>query len=611
MTFISYAQNFEDVILWRALKHIEVGFYIDVGAQDPIKDSISRGFYEQGWRGVHVEANPFYSERLRESRPDEQVLELAVDRVEGEIAFYEIAETGLSTGDATIAREHEAQGRLVTEILVKSCPLSDILERFRDRDIHWLKVDVEGMEEAVVDGWLPSDVRPWIVVIESTLPGTQEPSSHLWESKLLSLGYVFAYFDGLNRFFVSLEKLELKSAFGAGPNVFDGFRLADTSDFIAQDQETGHAKVAMLERQARLALEKRVEEEQEIFSAVKQQLAIESAARLDSDLKLEYLDQELVAEKQLHSITQRQLAVDVERLAVVERKLNDEALARTAAEHRLAQEQLERERAEALRAADREAIIALERQLEEEREILAAERQRLTAESSARLAAESELARVEQQLALEAQQHNSMLRRLSEQLETLAASARDFNEVEAARITAELRLAEAQLERARGEEILAAEREVRMVLGHEVALTKELNLALNHRVASLTTSTSWRITAPLRAVVNSVKWFQAGVFAWFTLKPGTRPRRIARRLSINLGRHILANPKMSRRAKRFVRMLPGSIEARLRSMMMEGSVIMPAKARAAPFGTEVAELPARAKAIYALMLADPRDRKVD
>ena len=43
MTFISYAQNFEDVMLWRALKHVEKGFYVDVGAQDPVVDSVSLG----------------------------------------------------------------------------------------------------------------------------------------------------------------------------------------------------------------------------------------------------------------------------------------------------------------------------------------------------------------------------------------------------------------------------------------------------------------------------------------------------------------------------------------------------------------------------------------
>jgi hypothetical protein len=40
----SYAQNFEDVMLWRALGHIENGFYIDIGAFDPSVDSVGKGF---------------------------------------------------------------------------------------------------------------------------------------------------------------------------------------------------------------------------------------------------------------------------------------------------------------------------------------------------------------------------------------------------------------------------------------------------------------------------------------------------------------------------------------------------------------------------------------
>ena len=46
MNFVSYAQNFEDVLLWRALRDIEHGFYVDVGAQDPVTDSVSLSFYE-------------------------------------------------------------------------------------------------------------------------------------------------------------------------------------------------------------------------------------------------------------------------------------------------------------------------------------------------------------------------------------------------------------------------------------------------------------------------------------------------------------------------------------------------------------------------------------
>lgn len=99
---VSYAQNFEDVMLWRALGHIEKGFYIDIGAQDPVVDSVSKAFYEHGWRGVHVEATPAYAEALRKNRPDELVIEAAVSDHIGEMTFYEIPETGLSTGDPAI-----------------------------------------------------------------------------------------------------------------------------------------------------------------------------------------------------------------------------------------------------------------------------------------------------------------------------------------------------------------------------------------------------------------------------------------------------------------------------------------------------------------------------
>lgn len=37
MSFDSYAQNFEDVILRRALKDVDKGSYVNVGAQDPVQ----------------------------------------------------------------------------------------------------------------------------------------------------------------------------------------------------------------------------------------------------------------------------------------------------------------------------------------------------------------------------------------------------------------------------------------------------------------------------------------------------------------------------------------------------------------------------------------------
>ena len=229
MPFVSYAQNFEDVILRRALKRVERGFYVDIGAQDPVIDSVSLAFYEAGWRGVHAEPVAHYADRLRQARPDEEVIEAAIAARRKDLVLYEIPDTGLSTGSRAIAEGHKKHGYQVQVTSVPCVPLSDILDRHRNRDIHWLKIDVEGMEREVIRSWPPSRVRPWIVVVESTKPNSPKPNFAVWEPLLIKLGYHFVYFDGLNRFYVSRKHPELVESFGPGPNYFDDFVLSGLS----------------------------------------------------------------------------------------------------------------------------------------------------------------------------------------------------------------------------------------------------------------------------------------------------------------------------------------------------------------------------------------------
>jgi hypothetical protein len=57
--FVSYAQNQEDVVLARALRPDDrEGFWVDVGAGDPVLDSVTASFAERGWRGVNIGAAP-------------------------------------------------------------------------------------------------------------------------------------------------------------------------------------------------------------------------------------------------------------------------------------------------------------------------------------------------------------------------------------------------------------------------------------------------------------------------------------------------------------------------------------------------------------------------
>ena len=225
MALVSYAQNFEDLMLWRALGHIEKGLYVDVGAQHPSFDSVSRCFYDNGWRGVHVEPTPAYAEMLRNARPDETVLQAAAGAAVGFAQIFEISGTGLSTGRSDIATHHAANGHEARELQVPCTTLAAIFETTGERPIHWLKIDVEGMEREVLEGWGDHPARPWVLVIESTFPGTRRPTETEWLDLVIARGYREVWFDGLSRFFVAEGHDDIAAAFDLPPNVFDGFAI--------------------------------------------------------------------------------------------------------------------------------------------------------------------------------------------------------------------------------------------------------------------------------------------------------------------------------------------------------------------------------------------------
>src|SRR6478672_11439427 len=89
--FASFAQNGEDVVLWRALGHLYHGRYVDVGANDPTDDSVTRAFYDRGWRGIAIEPVPEYAQRFRDQRSEDLVVEAAITARSGDaITLHEV-----------------------------------------------------------------------------------------------------------------------------------------------------------------------------------------------------------------------------------------------------------------------------------------------------------------------------------------------------------------------------------------------------------------------------------------------------------------------------------------------------------------------------------------
>lgn len=121
-----------------------------------------------------------------------------------------VGETGLTTLVDDVAEKHQSNGWPVEKIKVHVRPLAAIWDENipNGQDVHFLKIDVEGFEEAVIRGadWFRH--RPWIIVIEALEPNSLTMSHQNWDPLLQKVGYEFVNFDGLNRYYVACERSE-------------------------------------------------------------------------------------------------------------------------------------------------------------------------------------------------------------------------------------------------------------------------------------------------------------------------------------------------------------------------------------------------------------------
>jgi FkbM family methyltransferase len=326
---LTYAQNFEDVMLERLFQKQATGFYIDVGAWDPTKHSVTKHFYDKNWRGINIEPIERQFKLFEESRPEDINLNLAVGESVGTLTFFEcVTDTALSTMDAAQAKTLSQRGFEIQKYKVEVTTLQRIIdERCSTRDIDFLKIDVEGWERQVLMGLDFRRSSPRVLVIEATKPATPivnwDDISKIerwqsWEGIVTSAGYEFAYYDGLSRFYLRADIAHLRGRLGLPPGIYDAIEYP-------QVRELSEKLVAVdADRQARLGV----------------------IDRLDAQLRF----------------SERERAKDVEHLtgelASVEsdRKARQETIERLTA--RLQESERDRE-------ARLEVIVRLERQLEE------------------------------------------------------------------------------------------------------------------------------------------------------------------------------------------------------------------------------------------------------
>jgi len=170
-TLRSYSQEGEDVVLRKVFDGQLNGFYVDVGAHHPFRYSNTQYFYEQGWRGINIDATPGSLEAFSRVRHRDINIEAVVGTSKEEANYHLFQDSALNTLSAERAAQvrESGQSKPLKQVKLTVSSLEKILDRHLPSavKIDFLSVDVEGAEMDVLHSNNWKKYRPKILLVEA------------------------------------------------------------------------------------------------------------------------------------------------------------------------------------------------------------------------------------------------------------------------------------------------------------------------------------------------------------------------------------------------------------------------------------------------------------
>lgn len=166
----SYSQEGEDMVLRSLVGRKEEGYYVDVGAHHPTWYSNTKHFYDLGWSGINIDANPGSIAIFRRKRKRDTNIEVGIGE-EGILEFYQYKDPAFNTFDANLVaqRKREDNHSPKKSIPVSLMPLSKVLKSSLapNTKIDFLNVDVEGKDFEVLASNDWDNFKPYFILVES------------------------------------------------------------------------------------------------------------------------------------------------------------------------------------------------------------------------------------------------------------------------------------------------------------------------------------------------------------------------------------------------------------------------------------------------------------
>ena len=173
------------------------GFYVDVGANDPVLDSQSQHLENLGWTGLLIEPDPDCCALLRRSRKG-VVVEMACSSPENAGKQMRLNRAG---PHSTLEDQPIALGAVVRATVSVQCETLDAILRLHHAPVGFdlLSIDIEGHELVALSGFDFAHWKPRLVLIEDHV-------THLKKHQLMMRnGYQLLLRTGLNSWYVPVN----------------------------------------------------------------------------------------------------------------------------------------------------------------------------------------------------------------------------------------------------------------------------------------------------------------------------------------------------------------------------------------------------------------------
>lgn len=170
----SYAIEAEDLLLANACVRLlrrpvsDGGSYLDLGASHPVDHSNTYYFYERGWSGICVEANPELCSLYPTARPRDVVHNVGIASKPGPLTYHRFKQY-LNNGflSQKIVDEHIGRGQTyLGKEDIECVPIADFLRTDVGTSVDILNIDVETMEPRIIGAWDWEVCRPKLICVE-------------------------------------------------------------------------------------------------------------------------------------------------------------------------------------------------------------------------------------------------------------------------------------------------------------------------------------------------------------------------------------------------------------------------------------------------------------